>query len=176
MAITASAGAKFEVCPAGSFAAVCCDVVDMGIVKTNYSGKEKKQHKIRIGWQVNEDRNDGKPFIVWKRYTLSLHEKSALRKDLEPWRGRPFTEEELQGFDVETVIGAPCMIAVVQNAAGGNVYANVSGIMRLPKGMNAPAVDPAYIRFQDRPKDGEAEGAPEPPDQDFGPDLSDVPF
>ena len=174
MAITATAGAKYEVCPAGSFAAVCCDVVDMGIIKTTYSGKEKKQHKIRIGWQVDDKRADDKPFIVWKRYTLSLHEKSALRKDLEPWRGRPFTEDELQGFDVETVIGAPCMISVVQAAAGGNIYANVSGIMRLPKGMTAPAIDSSYVRVQDRPKEGdEADAGPEP---EWQADLDDVPF
>jgi hypothetical protein len=176
MAITATAGAKFEVCPAGSFAAVCCDVVDMGIVKTNYSGKEKKQHKIRIGWQVSELREDSKPFIVWKRYTLSLHEKSALRKDLEPWRGRPFTEEELQGWDVESVLQAPCLVSVVQNAVSGTVYANVSAIIRMPKGMVAPALDPSYVRVQDRPKDA-ATGDAGPEQGDWTPpDFDDVPF
>jgi len=172
MAITASAGPKYEVCPAGSYPAVCCDVVDMGIVKSTYSGKEKRQHKIRIGWQVAEYNAEEKPFVVWKRYTLSLHEKSALRKDLEPWRGRPFTEEELQGWDVESVINAPCMISVVQNAAGGNVYANVSGIMRLPKGMEAPKVVPSYVRFKDRPTDAEQT----PPEGEWQATDEDVPF
>ena len=41
---------------------------------------------------------DGKPFLVRRRYTASLHEKSALRKDLESWRGRAFTNVELDGF------------------------------------------------------------------------------
>lgn len=176
MPITASAGAKFEVCPAGSYAAVCCDVVDMGIVKSTYSGKEKKQHKIRIGWQVTETKSDGSPFIVWKRYTLSLHEKSALRKDLEPWRGRPFTEEELQGWDVESVLNAPCMISVVQNAANGNVYANVSGIMRLPKGMEAPKVQPSYVRFKDRPTESEGNVQEGPDSGEWTPSDDDVPF
>ena len=112
-----------------------------------------------------------KPFVVWKRYTLSLHEKSALRKDLEPWRGRPFTEEELQGWDVESVIAAPCMISVVQNASGGNVYANVSGIMRLPKGMEAPNIIPSYVRFKD-PTDSEAP----PHEGEWQASDDDVPF
>lgn len=173
MSITAKAGASYETCPAGSFAAVCCDVVDMGMVESTYAGKKKKQPKIRIGWQVDEKRADGSPFIVWKRYTLSLHEKAALRKDLEPWRGRPFTEDELQGWDVESVIGAPCLVSVVQNAVSGSVYANVSGIMRLPKGMVAPEIEPSYVRFQDRPKEGEDNG-PEPPE--WSASVDDVPF
>ena len=36
-------------------------------------------------------------------YTLSLGERSNLRKMLESWRSRAFTPEELQGFDLEKV-------------------------------------------------------------------------
>src|SRR6185312_17440172 len=108
---------------------------------------------IRVVWQVAENREDGKPFHVSKRYTLSLHEKSSLRKDLESWRGRPFTDGELEGWDVEGVLGAAAMLSVVQTAQQGNVYANVSAIMRPPKGMPVPAPDPSSIRVQDPPTD-----------------------
>jgi hypothetical protein len=172
MAITAAAGAKYTPCPSGTHAAVCCDVVDLGIVKSNYAGKEKKQHKIVVVWQTGETRDDGRPFLVRKRYTLSLHEKAALRKDLESWRGVPFTEDQLQGWDVEAVIGAPAMLSVIHNAANGNVYANVSAIMRPPKGTPIPAIDPTYVREQDRPKD-DTEG-PDPGEWQATDD--DVPF
>jgi hypothetical protein len=45
---------------------------------------------------------DGKtaPISINKEYTLSLGKKSVLRKHLETWRGRPFTDEELKGFEV----------------------------------------------------------------------------
>ena len=156
MAIIAKAGATFTPCPAGSHIAVCCDVVDLGLIETNYKGqKPKKQHKIKIVWQTPEIRDDGKPFLVSKRYTNSLHEKAALRKDLEAWRGRSFTDEELQGFDVETVISVGCMLGVIHNASGGTIYANVSSLMKLPRGMTAPAIDPAYIRVADRPVEDE---------------------
>ena len=153
---------------------MCCDIVDMGLVETNYSGKVKKQHKVRVIWQVDEKRaSDGARFQVSKRYTLSLHEKAALRKDLESWRGVPFNEEQLSGWDIEAVLNAPCMVSIVQNAANGNIYANVTAIMRLPKGMQPLAVDPAYVRVQDRPIEC-IEGPP--PDSEWQASDDDVPF
>ena len=157
MAIVASKGSSFTPCPAGTFIASCIDVEDLGIVKSEYNGKTKSQHKVNIIWQIDEKRDDGQPFRPRKRYTLSLHEKATLRKDLESWRGRQFTEAELDGFDLEALLGAPAMICIVQNAVKGQVYANVTAIMKAPKGMQAPAIDPSYVRVQDRPK-GEAPG------------------
>src|SRR5208337_1405024 len=96
-----------------------------------------------------------------KRYTLSLHEKAALRKDLESWRGRTFTEEELKGFDVENVLDVPCLLNVIHNGTSGTVYANVSGIMKLPKSMQ-PIKGRDYVRVQDRePKRSDAAPAPD---------------
>lgn len=176
MAIVASKGPQFTPCPAGTHVAICCDVVDLGIVKTTYKDKgEKKQHKIFIVWQTPEiDEEAKKPFLVKKRYTLSLHDRSTLRKDLESWRGRAFTDDELQGWDVETVIGAPCMLSVVHGASNGSVYANVAAIMKSPKGVEVPKIDPSYVRVQDRPKDG---GDVAPPDAgDWQATDDDVPF
>lgn len=149
MAKKGGSGGNFTPAPAGSWGSVCCDVVDLGIVESTFSGKTKKQHKIRVVWQIDENMPDGKPFLVSQRYTLSLHEKAGLRKDLEAWRGRAFTDEELEGFDVETVIGAPCLLSVVQAVSGGNVYANVKGVMKLPRGMQAIRVRD-YVRMADR--------------------------
>ncbi len=172
MAIFAKAGPSFKPAPAGAHAAVCCDVIDLGEMKVVYAGKEKKQHKIRIVWQIPELRDDGNQFTVSKRYTLSLHEKSTLRKDLESWRGRSFTESELEQFDVEVLLSAPAMINVNHTSKQGTTYADVTSIMRLPKGMEAPKVV-GYIRVCDRkPEDGHSA-----PDVDFGGiDDSDVPF
>lgn len=154
-----ASGANYIPAPAGTHIAVCVDVVDLGMLEVTFSGKKKTQHKIRIVWQIDEDRDDGKPFQVNRRYTLSLHEKAGLRKDLESWRGRPFTEEELAGFDVETVIGAGCMLSVIHSTKDGSTYANVSSVMKLHKGMQAPS-QREYVRVIDRDPAQEAEGAP----------------
>jgi hypothetical protein len=94
-----------------------------------------------ITWELLDDEvkmQDGRPFAATQFYTASLHEKAQLRKDLEAWRGKKFTEEELEGFDLTDVLGKYCMIQVVHSVDGQ--YANVNAIMRYkgeePAGVN----------------------------------------
>lgn len=175
MPIYAKAGPTFKPAPVGAHSAVCCDVVDLGELKVSYAGKDKVQHKIRIVWQIDELRDDGQPFTVSKRYTLSLHEKSSLRKDLESWRGKPFSEEELRGFDIEVLLSVPALVNVIHQPRDGTTYANVTGIMRLPKTMQILKVE-NYIRVIDRKSDDS--GEPPPTDEYCSAGITDddVPF
>ncbi len=178
-------GRDFIPAPGGAHAAVCCDVVDMGVLEVSYGGNKKSQHKVRIVWQIAEVTADNKPYIVQKRYTLSLHKKSALLKDLESWRGIPFSDEQLQGFDLETLLGAACLLNVMQVQKEGDTYANVTTIMRLPKGMEAPKVRD-YVRMKDRTPEQTAaakdaqhagDGMTDDPSYDgYFPTDDDVPF
>jgi len=61
-----------------------------------------------------------------------LSEKANLRKDLENWRGKGFTEAELAGFDVESIRGANCLLTITETESGKR---KVSGVTALPKGM-----------------------------------------
>lgn len=167
--VAKDSGGNFTPAPAGAHAAVCVDVVDLGILEVTYAGVTKSQHKIRIAWQIAEDMENGKPFLVQKRYTLSLHEKAALRKDLESWRGKAFTPQELGGFDVENLLHAPCMLNVIHETKDGKTYSNIASIMRLPKGM-LPPVPRDYIRVIDRTPEGQQP----PASEEIGDD--DVPF
>lgn len=145
MGTTAKAsGGDFPKAPVGTHIARCYQVIDLGHQKIVWQGKEKWQPKVMFSWELcNELMEDGRPFSVSNRYTLSLAEQSVLRPSLESWRGKPFTEEELAGFDVKTVLGAYCMLGVVHNTSDGKTYANVSAILPLPKGMaKPPAVNP----------------------------------
>lgn len=185
MPIMASAGSKreFEPCPAGPQVAVCCDVVDLGIVEVTFSGETKRQHKVEIRWQSAELREDGKPFLVRERFTLSLHEKSKLRPFLEAWRGRKFTDEEAEGFDLERLIGVAGYINVVhRQGSKGGTFANVASIMPLPKAMQAPTISD-YTRVSERPPvarepQDEYRSDPPPPEDDFSVpvDDDDLPF
>jgi hypothetical protein len=142
-------GRDFEPAPVGVHQAVCVDVVDLGVLDVTWQGVTKKQHKINIAWQINELRDDGKPFLVFKRYTLSLSEKSNLRKDLESWRGKKFTRDEEMGFDVESIIGANCLLNVTHNTVADKTYANVASVNPLMKGM--PTLNAKdYVRKVDR--------------------------
>ena len=166
MAIIAKAsGSNFIPAPAGVHSAVCVDVVDMGMLKVAFGGKEKSQHKIRIVWQIEEVMETGFPYIVQRRYTLSLHEKASLRKDLESWRGKAFTAQELEGFDVENLIGVPCMLNVIHEEKESGTFANVTSIMRLAKGMQ-PLKPHDYIRVCDRTPEEQSQEGPEITDED----------
>lgn len=157
MAIIASQNPNtdFETVPAGVTAARCIDVVDLGMITTNYNGEIKTQHKIEIYW-VTQHRNSENTFnlTVRQRYTLSLNENSNLYKDLVSWRSKPFTEEEVMGFDVENVIGAPCYINIIHNQAGDKTFANPTSIMPLPKEVQAPPIPEDYVRHVDRDEGG----------------------
>lgn len=153
MGVVVSAGKAFTPAPAGVHPGVCCDVVDLGMVTSQWEGKKTTKHKVRVVWQIGEIHPETqKPFIVSKRYTASLHEKAALRKDLQSWRGRPFTNEELKAFDLDAVVGANALLNIVQVEKDGSTYANVDAIMPVPKG-TAKLVVRDYIRDKDRPKD-----------------------
>ena len=106
---------NFEKCPAGNHIAVCFSVVDMGMQEVNFQGVISMKRKVRISWEIpgelmKEGEFAGKPFSISKNYTLSFHEKAVLYKDLISWRGRPFSAEELSGFDLFSILGAPCMV------------------------------------------------------------------
>jgi hypothetical protein len=150
MPIIAKAGGNFVPAPAGTHCATCVDVVDHGIIEVTYQGRTQRKHKISLVWQIDEDLPDGRPYLVKRRYTCSLHEKSALRRDLESWRGRAFTDEELQAFDLETLLSAPCLLSLIHEQRNGSIYCNVNTIMRMRKGMTAPTPRD-YIRVCDRP-------------------------
>jgi hypothetical protein len=130
--------------PEGVHIAVCYSVVDVG---TQYSEKyDKASRKFIVTWEmpacrIDVDRGGKKvslPRAISKRYTLSLADKAILRKDLEAWRGRAFTAQELKGFDVKQLVGAACQLQVIHTNNDSKTYANVGAIMALPNGVKAP--------------------------------------
>jgi hypothetical protein len=134
-----SGGGSFELTPAGNHIGVCYMVCDLGDQDIEWQGTAKVQRKVRISWELpGELMQDGRPFSVSKKYTLSLSDKANLRKDLESWRGRAFTDSELEGFDLFNVIGKACMINVIHETNNGKTYANVASVASLPKGVVAP--------------------------------------
>jgi len=148
--VSAGGGGDYTPAPAGVYQAVCCDVVDLGIVESEWQGQKKSAHKVRLIWQIDARMDDGRPFTVSSRYTASLHEKARLRADLQSWRGRAFTVEELQRFDLEKLIGAGCLLNVMHTSRNGKTYADVASIMPLPARTPKLAVSPDYVRVQDR--------------------------
>jgi hypothetical protein len=165
---------QYTPAPEGIHAACCVDVVDLGVIEGQFGPK----HKCRITWEIVTPMADGRRFSTSKTYTMSLHEKATLFKDLKAWRGRPFTAEELKGFDLEKVLGAPCQLVITHSEVEGKVYANVTAILKADS-KNILKPSGQYIRAKDRegyvpPQSGHHEDE-EPEAQNLD-DLPEVPF
>ena len=134
-------GGGFEACPTGVHLSRCYRIIDLGTQKTTYMGQEKFAHKIMLCWEIHGTDEDGKPllmrdgrnFAMFKNYTLSWSEKANLRIDLQSWRGKPFSPEEMKKFDLQNVLGAWCMLNLIEtDGANGKTYVNIKGITPVP--------------------------------------------
>ncbi len=80
--------------------------------------------------------------MIGKTYTASMNEKANLRHHLEAWRGKTFTDEEAEAFDVSAILGKPCMLTVMHTQKDGKTYANIAGLGAIPKGINPKTIIP----------------------------------
>src|SRR5574343_372337 len=153
-------GSNFKRVPSGAFIGRCYSLIDLGTQHSEGKYGPKDQHKIQIGWELFGEDDDGNPLTVEydgktmpmtikKSYTVSLHEKSGLRRDLASWRGRDFTDEEAKAFDISKLIGAYCMVNVTTSENNGKTYCNVAGRTKLPTALKdaKPAAVHANVVF-----------------------------
>lgn len=169
-------GGDFTVAPEGLHQAVCVDVWDV------YTESRPEEYggglvdKTRLVWEIDQaDPKTNKPIQVHMIYTASLHEKAKLRQHLESWRGRKFTQAELEGFDLEHLIGVNCQLQVIHRIGrNGNTYGNVSAIVPLGKGMQKLTASPGFMRKKDRPTANSQNAQQQPLDENLEDD--DVPF
>jgi hypothetical protein len=148
---------SFKPVPAGTHVAICTMLVDVGMQPAFEVGKPP-QHKIYVGFDVPGERismtdadgnpTDG-PAKIGSFYTLSLHEKAKLRAVLESWRGKAFSDADAKNFDVASILGKACMLSVAHRVNGDRTYANIMGVMALPKGVPAPTLEGAILMFPD---------------------------
>ena len=126
--------------PVDLHVARCIRVLDVGTHTSERFGS--RNHQVVMSWELPsalfEDGDfAGEPFVVNRTYTLSLHKKSNLRPDLEAWRGKQFTGQEIQdGFEIAEMVGQPCMLTITHSNPNdeGRVYANVTGVAALMTG------------------------------------------
>jgi hypothetical protein len=134
-------GGEFTPVPQGMHLARCYRVIDLGTQETTYLGTVKHLPKVMLQFEVHGEDEAGKaivttknePMSISKNFTLSLAEKATLRKDLQTWRGREFTADELRGFELKNVLGAWAMISVIKAMGNnGKEYTNIAAIMSVP--------------------------------------------
>lgn len=157
----AGAGGNFKNPSEGPHIAICFAVVSLGTQKREFAGQSKSPElHVRLGFELCEDddvNEDGTRMVIWSRkMLLDLGDKANLRKFLDGWRGRSFTPQELEGFDLSKVCGIPCQLTVsIDKAANGKEYANIKGVSMLHKSMKAPDTgrEPYVYEIEDGPSD-----------------------
>lgn len=135
--------------PAGAYAAVLCDVIDLGEVETEWKGEKRKQPKVILRFQTEEEMESGTRFTVQRRFTNISTPRGALRPFLESWLGRPFKSGELERLDLETLIGTPAWLSIMHEESNGTTYTNITSCTRLPAQVPPPAIV-NYTRDRER--------------------------
>jgi hypothetical protein len=149
----------FQQVKPGTYMARCISMFELGTLKEEFRGKTKMQQKVQIRWElptetaVFDEAKGEEPFSVSKTYTLSMYEKSNLRKDLESWRGQGFTEEEANKFDLTILLSKPCLLSIIQQPSKtnpGRSYTVISSISPLMKGQTCPdQINPTKVLSYD---------------------------
>lgn len=135
----------------GVYEAVCTGLIDLG---RQYSKQfDKYNDQVRLVWDVlGETVKFGDkevPRQVFADLTVSLDEKSNLRKLLQSWRGKAFTSEELKGFDLRNVLGVGGQVQIIHKPTDRGTYGKVNTVIPLPKGKKAPQLSTTVFDMND---------------------------
>ncbi len=130
----------------GLHQAVCVDIDDLGMQQTNYGEK----HQLKLVFELDQQRSDGGPIRMGRKYTATLNEKGALRGDLKSWRGADLTVEEKNEFNLEKLVGAQAQLNVEEfQKQDGTAGTAIGAILPPADGQNLePSGD--YVRAKDR--------------------------
>lgn len=152
--VATNKGTDRELIEPGNYIARCYASIHIGEIKETINGQEKVVNKVRLSWELPNNRKvfnpekGEQPYVFHQNFNLSTNEKSNLRKTLESWRGKGFTKEEAESFDVETVVGAPCMLNIIHKPSkdGTKTYEEISSVTPIPSGFTCPPmVNPKTI-------------------------------
>lgn len=130
----------------GVYTSISSAMVDLGLQKSEKF--KTTQRKFMLIWTIQgeevEINGEKQARQISKEYSFSLNEKSTLRKDLQSWRGKVFTDEELRGFNLLNVLNVACQLQIILEEKNGKQYNNIAGIMSLPKGTKISPLDDVY--------------------------------
>ena len=146
MILECKEGGNFKPHPEGIHPAVCVDLIDLGLMRTDVKGEVKMLHKLMLVFeseQVNE--SDGRNCTISSRFTASLHPKSNLAEFISKWRGRPVVDGE--SIDLSKLIGASCTLVIShQLNRAGKTYGSIDAVSKptkklVPSGTYDPAAE-----------------------------------
>lgn len=144
-----------EPVPSGTHLGICYRVMNLGTRLQEYMGtmKDHPDTLITLTFELPNEKkkftvksDDGteqeveKPLVISREFVLSMGPKSNLRPFVEGIIGVKLTDEEAYAFNLEDLLGRPCLVNVIHKVSpkNGNTYANITTTSPLMKGMEVP--------------------------------------
>jgi hypothetical protein len=117
-----------ELPPPGAHLAVCYMVIDLG---TQPGGRFPARRQVLFGFELpEEERSDGQPFTILRRYNYSSNANATLRHDIESWLGRTLTAADFGKLDLTERLGSTCVLGIKHETRDdGYVFANITSVM-----------------------------------------------
>lgn len=141
----------FDVHPEGQYVGLCVDQIDLGERVEEYVGKPKKLvPKIALVFRTGtRGEKKGEIVDVSVEFTRSMYETAGMRKFLESWRGKSYTDDQAkEGVQLHRLDGMAALISVeCVKSRGGKNYAKIKSIAPLPSMIPVPSM-PAYTRAE----------------------------
>jgi hypothetical protein len=122
-------------------------IIDLGTQTDKILDEVKVRRQVRIAFELPNARavfNEGEeaqPFSIGQDYTWSMHPKSGLRPVVEALRGKFASDAEAEAFNLEEIIGCGAFVTVEHKkpVGGGNTYAKIKQVAKLPRSTETPA-------------------------------------
>jgi hypothetical protein len=146
MILQSKIGGDFKPHAEGIYPAVCVDVIDLGLLETEFQGQRRLAHKVRLVFETEQKNEDGKNCTLAKSFTANLNSKAKLAEFLGKWRGRPIVPGET--IDLGKLLGACCTLVIShQQNMVGRTYASIDAVSKPTKRLTASGgYDPVLAR------------------------------
>ena len=131
----------------GVYMAICIGCVDLGeqYNETFKNHSNKCLYIFELIGETIEVDGEIKPRQLSKEFAISSSSKSNLRKFIESWNGKSYTDDDFMELDLFDQIGKSCQLNVVLNDT--KEYANIDNLMPLPRGVPAFTTETAPVRW-----------------------------
>lgn len=140
--ITAKAAeSTFKPHKTGQFAGQCVDTVALGDKVQDYPGTSPYlAPTCALVFRTGERNEETGEYIdIYKEYTVSMGPRANLRKDLEQWRGKAYTQDQIdEGVPLDKLTGNHALLTISHRQSGkGKTYANITAMVGIPQQMKA---------------------------------------
>lgn len=130
---------KYKAHPAGQYVGQCVDTIDLGEKVSDYPGTPSYLAPVCALVFRTGERNDetGEYIDIAREFTVSMGDKSNLKKFLEQWRGKAYTKEQIEaGVPLDKLTGNHGLLTIAHRvSAKQRTYANITACVGIPKQM-----------------------------------------